>query len=768
MNCDVPATLHESPQIKDEMSSHWPARASFVKLIESLSSEFDQMEKAMVSLAKENSLLRLQLQRPAVMVGEEDEVDMQQPDMSRGETEASHPRLDVQQPRRPEKFVVQDQEYTPIMCDDAPPPKLVMVNSTKMECCSCVAEEECAPVSHRSHPQLVMDTTEGCDIWWDQHPSEDDPLSGRDSFEGDEAAWFHFDLRAEWQMEDSAIERIKVMHRRKPVTAEDQANPLPGIFVPKTRRTSFTDVAEMYHFQGACARCNEFVMDPAGPRRTSWEFIGMLLILYDLIVIPLDAFDLPESLFTRGMNLLIVTYWTTDMILSFFTGYYMGTNLVTAPMFVVRRYLRTWFLFDCITVAPEWVSLVDVEGKASVLSSVSILRSLRVLRFLRLLRVLKMEGGYRKMQERINSNIALMVSGIIKLVLWLVTVNHFLGCFWYALGTATEDGWATQPEFVETTILYRYLTSVHWSLSQIHGEHLLKIHNTWERATAVLILFMALCLFSLFVSAITDLMFQLSQHTREKSTKMQALNNFFAEYRIEKELAQKAKQELEELIEVRECFRNDIALTEILPPRLMMDLHYEARSPILASYPLFDYLRVEYSSVLRQLCHSAARHVIARQSETIFHTGDACGRMLCVERGRLNYTRQWSITSQGLVENVDNDSVLRGGAVLCEAALWVKWENAGQLIADIDTRILAMDAALVGQVVREHSKAHAEVVCYARAYLDALQREEALSDMMDLRLSWSPWRPTNDVDLRADTSFVTDGGDTASWRRWAS
>ncbi|CAE8646639.1 unnamed protein product, partial [Polarella glacialis] len=46
---------------------------------------------------------------------------------------------------------------------------------------------------------------------------------------------------------------------------------------------------------------NRCVVDPSTPRRLMWDLIGVFLIFYDLIFIPLQAFNPPTSNFTTGL-----------------------------------------------------------------------------------------------------------------------------------------------------------------------------------------------------------------------------------------------------------------------------------------------------------------------------------------------------------------------------------------------------------------------------------------------------------------------------------
>lgn len=55
-----------------------------------------------------------------------------------------------------------------------------------------------------------------------------------------------------------------------------------------------------------------------------------------------------------------------------------------------------------------------------------------------------------------------------RLMLLVVIANHFIACSWYALGESQplEESWLSQLDPVESSMLYRYAVSFHWTMSQ--------------------------------------------------------------------------------------------------------------------------------------------------------------------------------------------------------------------------------------------------------------------------------------------------------------
>lgn len=107
-------------------------------------------------------------------------------------------------------------------------------------------------------------------------------------------------------------------------------------------------------------------------------------------------------------------FFMLDVVLNFFTGVYVGGQLVSSTIFIpsffqfpsqvmtlegiAPHYLRTWFCVDVVASFPyEWIF------KASTLEGVQLLRVVkfaRLLRVIRLLRVLKLKRIISKVSHR--------------------------------------------------------------------------------------------------------------------------------------------------------------------------------------------------------------------------------------------------------------------------------------------------------------------------------------------------------------------------------
>lgn len=108
------------------------------------------------------------------------------------------------------------------------------------------------------------------------------------------------------------------------------------------------------------------------------------------MMIPMTAFDIPEDVFLGSMDLVVTIFWTVDIILTFFIGFYDKGILEMRPMPVAKRYFKSWFCTDILVVSTDWlvVGLEDAASstEGSVLGIMRIGKSVRILRVLRMFR----------------------------------------------------------------------------------------------------------------------------------------------------------------------------------------------------------------------------------------------------------------------------------------------------------------------------------------------------------------------------------------------
>merc|ERR1719210_1158383 len=106
-------------------------------------------------------------------------------------------------------------------------------------------------------------------------------------------------------------------------------------------------------------------------------------MVYDLIMLPMQIFgeledDHPVLKFMQWFGQL---FWTVDIVVTFFTGVYINSELCVKLSTIARTYASTWLVLDLLVVIPLWV--IEIAGTDNAAAkSTSLLKNLRMLRFL--------------------------------------------------------------------------------------------------------------------------------------------------------------------------------------------------------------------------------------------------------------------------------------------------------------------------------------------------------------------------------------------------
>lgn len=208
-----------------------------------------------------------------------------------------------------------------------------------------------------------------------------------------------------------------------------------------------------------------------------WDLLTALFLLFVCLVTPYEvAFLHAQDELIVVDKLADVLFWinrtvdlvfVVDMALQFFIMYPVafqhGSYFVSNRTFIARRYFRTWFVCDLISIIPFSLAGMAIESegvsKLRILKVVRLLRLLKLARLLRSLRLLKrwqveLALSYRKMT-------------LISLLLSVVVATHWIAC---ALGIMSSvQGDVCRAPDEPPGCAHTWLTAVAWEVDEQAG-----------------------------------------------------------------------------------------------------------------------------------------------------------------------------------------------------------------------------------------------------------------------------------------------------------
>ena len=464
------------------------------------------------------------------------------------------------------------------------------------------------------------------------------------------------------------------------------------------------------------------VRNPSSRERLTWDVLGMVVLLYDLLLIPLQlGFDMPDSTAMDIISVAIMCYWALDVPASFCVGFYRPDGrLEMRAKPVAINYLRSWFALDVLIVGNDVMgyildAIVGNSMKASgVVRSGKLMRGLRVLRTFRILRVAKLKRVIRSMQDRIDSEKLFLVLRIVRHMALVLAINHYTACGWHALGCNPPEGqigW-TRRFSERDSMLKRYLVSLQWALTQFTpGSSPIQPLNTVEFVFALVVLIFAMIIFSSFVSAITAAMSRLGTMAAQNAAQLWKLRKFLHENDISRQLSSRIYR----FLELTTAFRpkvqaKDVELLKSLSEPLFHAIQLELYRPHFAVHPFFSLLAQSSPDVMSEICCSAVKTLSLSHGDILFRPGKEATSMYFVTRGLMRYVHAVS----GHATTVDQEEWVS------EAALWTPWVFRGRLRAIIDSEVISLDCNKFRSIMLSHPARMRFPKEYSRAFLRCL------------------------------------------------
>lgn len=433
---------------------------------------------------------------------------------------------------------------------------------------------------------------------------------------------------------------------------------------------------------------SKLMIQPTCIRRTLWDLLGCIIVVYEVVIIPFQFFDPPVSLWQDFLAWVVRIYWTMDFPSCFVTGYAKPDgDPEMRPSFVARRYMLTWGVFDLSILWIDWmehaVRGVDSLGAMRVAKISKIVRLLRMLRVLRLLQKVKVQDWMPELMSSgsfanyFQSEGIVIVLGIIRSVVFVALLAHLIACCWYGIGSledGLENSWLHIHDVADASLGYRYATSYHWSLTQFTGSTDIQPHNLRERVYAVVVLLFAFVIAASVVSSITSSLTRLQIVTARQSTQLSMLKQFLYDNNISTKVALRVQRNA--LYAIQQEKKNipeaNIELLEHISEPLRVELHYEINAPILTQHPFFRGYDAVQTEAMRRICHTAVTRVSLSRGDLVFCPGEVPTQpvMYFVLNGHLSY-----------IQDGVRAETVRPPSWVCEAFLWTPWVHCGTLKA---------------------------------------------------------------------------------------
>jgi len=546
-----------------------------------------------------------------------------------------------------------------------------------------------------------------------------------------------FELRERWCVSKSQLHELQTrssseIARLEDVTAADEEIDEPGGFCRQSTPAGYYEAAAAEARRGAgemdgipegdaapSGCCPRALLHPGSTRLIAWDITGMLLLVFDLIMVPISAFNPTATVFTDFMEWLTLVFWTCDMFVACFTGYTHKGSTIMNQKLIVLNYLRSWFWLDIVIVAPDWVfTIMGMLAEESAGSNATkLLRAFRLVRGLRLLRLAKLRRMIVVVKDHIESESVFKVVNVALTCTGLLFATHLLGALWYALGTIEMDSdsenWITTARIVKDDLHYRYLTSLHWAVSHFTlGNTNIYPQNSYERIFATCMLVMGMTFMATFTSYITVAMLTLKDSKSDTSREMWLLRRYLRQHKVSPMLQYRVLRYSEFHSQKVQVLSDDqINLIAALSDALRTELRFFSSFATFLLHPLIDKAISVSQTTIQSLANTALSHKVYALNDVVFKPGLWDSYLYVVETGSFTYRHKVLKSSSSRV-------CVNEGDWACEPALWVPWMTQGKLVAIADCKMVVCDAEAFGETLKQDGALLAVSAGYAKRFAE--------------------------------------------------
>mmetsp|Transcript_51463 Transcript_51463/g.122383 ORF Transcript_51463/g.122383 Transcript_51463/m.122383 type:complete len:1164 (+) Transcript_51463:71-3562(+) len=474
-------------------------------------------------------------------------------------------------------------------------------------------------------------------------------------------------------------------------------------------------------------RSGRLAINPNSWGRMLFDALSLLVLLWDLTVIPyLLAWDIKSGHGTiwQVVSWCTVSFWSIDIAVNCSTAIVEEGKLVKDPVIIFKRYFQSWFIPDFLIVLCDWSAmLITLVLDNASSGSLKMLRFAKLGRLLRIMGMLKVFKAARVVEEFLNRSVGetyRMSMKIISVIFCIIWMNHIICCGWFVVGrTATSDTglhWLESSSLVEIAeqgLLFQYLTTFHWSLSQVTlGMTEVSAINSIEKMYTVSCLIFGLLFGSTLVSSLSATMVEFQMLRNGRQQKLRMLRQFLSDNSVDLDISYLVQKQVKERLNLsNRLTEQDVPVLNVLSSQLIAELRMEIYRAHLISHLLFNTWLGMDRQAFMALC-SELSFTFLRPDDQLFNPGPADECCFFLISGPTLY-RQTPDTSY--VDEVEETPVKLKGWI-AEAAMWSYWRHVGTVEARGSVQLLLLTVDALNEALQTRSPIRRVVQQYAEIF----------------------------------------------------
>lgn len=353
---------------------------------------------------------------------------------------------------------------------------------------------------------------------------------------------------------------------------------------------------------------------PNGPKKVTWDWFVIVLVLYNAYMIPFDlAFELCLGVEVLAIDIVVDTLFIIDCCLSFRTTFYdkIDGALVLDYARVRRNYLTSWFAIDFVASVPvEYIAFAVIGlsplecERGHVSDSVQAATLFKIARLLRLGRLVK----------KFEKLAAAKAFRVLQLTITLLLVAHWFACIWYKVGASGEahpdctddsgcpgvqgSSWIHRLGISDEVLGVKYFIAFYWALTMVMKSPWLAPASMAEFALASCMALVGSIIFAYFVGNVTAVITSSTQQANKYRDALGSLRTFARAHNLTRDTTTKLLSYYDALWTERRGGIDTQSILATVPDHLIPQVLIELHTPLLAYCPFLGELSLSGCSEL--------------------------------------------------------------------------------------------------------------------------------------------------------------------------
>jgi len=382
------------------------------------------------------------------------------------------------------------------------------------------------------------------------------------------------------------------------------------------------------------------VFVPTNPFRRRWDLFTLFVLVYVIFVTPFSiAFlDPPSDAITVCDRIVDAVFWI-DIVLNFRTAWVdVEGHMCFEYKQCALSYAKGWLFVDVVSCLPYDQFTVKPTGgsRDSETKGIMILRALKILKLTKLLRVFRSSRILKRMEQQMS--IKFGVIKLMKFILVIVMVAHWMACIYYLAGTMSEpsnrhESWINSHVYPEHyTFWDMYVLALYWAIMTIttigYGD--VPSGTTAERVVSIVCMILGACLYSYIVGTVTTVVQGLDISRRAFEDKMDSINDYMSLSCFPTHLRRRIRAYCFYQRDTKSFLPQERDLYASVSPALRSMCAFYKYNVLLKRVPYFSHAPTQVISELALLL----KHAIYMPGECVMKAGEVGHVMYFMYKGR--------------------------------------------------------------------------------------------------------------------------------------